>query len=261
MDAREAAKHDDRARDAREHVTDVELHDLVAGAVPGVGDRGADRDARGIAGRARTGARGGARGERRHRHGVGRDAEVRVLERRVAQPVAEREEWLAGEVEVVVTATGRLVVVREWQLPFAHREGDRQSAGGILATEEHVGDGVAALLAGIPGEDDAADLVDPPRHRDRAATDDDDDRRRAGRGDGGISSSCSAGEREEGAIAELPFLDSCDDNRDLTAPRDRDGAVDRCAHPRARSAGPSWTTSLTRALPTLSKYSSRISYR
>ena len=65
----------------------------------------------------------------------------RVLERRVAQPEAERKERLPGEVDVVVAAAGRLVVVVERQLAFGHRERDRQPARRVVVAEEHVRDG------------------------------------------------------------------------------------------------------------------------
>ena len=155
------------------------------------------------------------------------DAQARVLERRVAQPEPEREERLAGEVEVVVAAAGRLVVVDERQLPLGHRERDRQPAGRVGVAEEDVRHGVAALLARIPGVDDRADAVEPPRHRDGAAADQDDDDRLAGRGDGLDQLLLAAGQREERAVAELPFLDAGDDDGDVALAGERDRGRDR----------------------------------
>ena len=63
---------------------------------------------------------------------------------------------MPGEIDVVVAAAGRLVVVDERQLPFGHREGDRQASGGIGVAEQHVRDRVPALLARIPRVDDRA---------------------------------------------------------------------------------------------------------
>ena len=96
------------------------------------------------------------------RSSAGSIASVGILERRVAQPKAERKERLAGEIEVVVAAAGRLVIVDERQLALGHRERDRQPARGIVVAEQHVGDRVAALLARIP-----ASITAPTRSSQR----------------------------------------------------------------------------------------------
>ena len=86
------------------------------------------------------------------------DRKSRILEGRVAQPEAERKERLPGEIEVVVAAAGRLVIVDERQLPLRDGKGDRQSAGGIVVAPQHVGDRGASDLARIPDVDHGADL-------------------------------------------------------------------------------------------------------
>ena len=51
----------------------------------------------------------------------------------------------------------------------AARHRDRELAGGVDLAEEHVGDGVAAFLPGIPRVQQALDTVEPGKHVDVAA--------------------------------------------------------------------------------------------
>jgi hypothetical protein len=134
----------------------------------------------------------------------------------------EREERLPGQVEIVIAAARRLVVVRERQLAFLHREGDRQASRRIGVAEEHARDGRSALLARVPGHEHRSHLLEPGRHRDRAPADDHDRRRDAGRRDGADERLLVTGQREARTIAELALLDAGDDHRHIARARDRD---------------------------------------
>src|SRR5205807_7905199 len=81
---------------------------------------------------------------------VGGDRERRVGERRIAQSVAERKERLTGEIDIVVTPARGLVIIAQRQLARGQGERDREAARGVGIAKQHVGQGVAALLAGIP---------------------------------------------------------------------------------------------------------------
>src|SRR5689334_12067541 len=100
MNAFESLEHHHRTRDRCEKIANVELHYFVAGAGAGV----------------LHGTRHGCGAGWRHLGG--RDREIRILECRIAEAKTEREQWLAGEIEVVVAAASRLVVVDERQLAF-----------------------------------------------------------------------------------------------------------------------------------------------
>ncbi|CPU63635.1 Uncharacterised protein [Mycobacteroides abscessus] len=52
-----------------------------------------------------------------------------------------------------------------------------------MSAEQHVGERVAALHAGVPAEQDGRDVVDPFLHENRAGADHDDDGARVGRRD------------------------------------------------------------------------------
>ena len=154
--------------------------------------------------------------------------EIRVFERRVAQPEAEGKQRLPCQVEIVVASARRLVVVAQRHLTLGHRERDGQTARGIRVAEEHVGDGRATHFARVPDVDDGADVLEP-WHRDRAAADEHDHRRLSRRRDGPNHLLLTPGQRERRPVAKLAFLDARDDDRHVAAPSDRDGTVDRRA--------------------------------
>src|SRR4051812_31609186 len=112
MNAGEPGKLNVRTRHARYQVPYVELNDFVARARPGIRDG--------------TTCRRGSIGIDRRT-----DDEARVLEGRVAQPEAEREQRLACEIEVVVAAASWLVVIYERQLTLGHRKRDWQAPAGV----------------------------------------------------------------------------------------------------------------------------------
>jgi len=64
--------------------------------------------------------------------------------------MAEGKEGLTGQIMVIVEPPGRLVMIDQGQLTLGQGPGDWQPAGGIILSEEHFGDGMAALLTGIP---------------------------------------------------------------------------------------------------------------
>ena len=135
---------------------------------------------------------------------------------------------MPGEIDVVVAAAGRLVVVGERQLAFGHGKRDRQPARRIGVAEQHVGDGVAALLARIPRVEDRADAIEPRRHRDRAAADEHDDdglcRSRRTRSDQLLLASRQA--RACARSRNSPSSTPATTIGDVALPRERDGLVD-----------------------------------
>src|SRR5207248_6813922 len=107
----------------------IELDDLVASACTVVLDSTANRR--------------GACGAEDRRF----DGERRIDEVGVAESESEREQRLARAVEVIVAATGRLVIVHEWELACGTRERDRQPSRGSHVTKQHLGHGLSAHLA------------------------------------------------------------------------------------------------------------------
>src|SRR5687767_14122542 len=152
---------------------------------------------------------------------VRRYAKRVVLERRVAETKAEREQRMASEVEVIIAATGWLVVVDEWQLSLFDRKRYGQPAGRIYRAEHDVSDSVAALLAWIPGHHHGIHPVEPG-HGDRAAPDQDDDHRFPCRSDRRNELLLMAGEREFRAVPKLSLLDAGDDDDNIVCARERD---------------------------------------
>jgi hypothetical protein len=126
----------------------IDLHDLVAGALAGVLD--VHRD-------------GGVLSRLELR---GND-EVRVAERRVREAVAEGVERRLLDVAVGAAAHG--VVLEGRQVLLRAVDGDGQPAAGADVAEEDLGDRRAALLARIPGVQDRGDVGRRPRDGDRAA--------------------------------------------------------------------------------------------
>jgi hypothetical protein len=194
--APESAQLHDRARDGRQHIPDVELHDLVAAVRPGVGHDAADG------------------GRLSRPDGRRLDAQIRVLERRVAESVAEGEQRHAGQIDVVVASARRLVVVVERQLAFRHRKRQRQASGGIRASEDRVRHGVTAGLTRIPRVDDGGDAFQP-WHGDGAAANEDDDRRLARRRDGLDQFGLAAGQPELRPVAKLALLHAADNHHGI----------------------------------------------
>ncbi len=77
-------------------------------------------------------------------------------------------------------------------------EGDGELGGGVGGAEEEIGDGLPAADAGVPGFEDAGDLIDPG-HGDGVAGDEDDDGARVGLGDGGDEGVLVVGRARVGA--------------------------------------------------------------
>ena len=102
---------------------------------------------------------------------------------------------------------GSAVVVRlrGVALPIAV-EADGQLALGIVFAEDDLCNGCAALLAGIPGEQQRGNLVEPRLRFHAAAAGKGDDGVRIGRGDGVNQGILSPGQRE-GAIVSFALCD------------------------------------------------------
>src|SRR5262252_3259197 len=133
-------------------VVDVELNDLIAGALASVRDGYADFRAAG-------------RPDLRRRH-----FQIRILEGRVAQSVAEREERLfAGE--EITAPRRRLVVVGDRQLTDRAREAHRKFASRVVIAEQHVGNGRAGLLPQIEAFENRRDFLGDVVDRERPAVD------------------------------------------------------------------------------------------
>ena len=110
------------------------------------------------------------------REHVGIEREVSVLELGVAQPVAEGVERVVRGVEVRTRparfgglggATGREFVVAYRHLSHGPWEAHRQFSGRVRPSEQHVGDGVPALTAGLPGVEHGGHVFRRPRDRER----------------------------------------------------------------------------------------------
>ena len=107
---------------------------------------------------------------------------------------------------------------------------------GSAAPEQHVGERVAELLPGEPGEQHGGDLVGPRQQHGRAGVDD-HDRARVGRGDAPHELVLAAGQRERRAVEALA-LDllgrADDDDRDVGVAGQRDRALDPLVVTRVR---------------------------
>ena len=99
-----------------------------------------------------------------------RDLQAGVLERRVAQAVAEREDRLAAEVHV--SAVVRHVVVKHVRKveDVGHPRLVR-TARGVVVAEKNVGKAIAQLLAALGQVHDAGDVRRGPVDREREAAD------------------------------------------------------------------------------------------
>src|SRR5262245_21455445 len=141
-----------RAGHRTHQVADVELGDFIARALASVRDCYADFRASG-------------RPDLRRRH-----FQIRVLEGRVAQSVAEREERLfAGE--EITAPRRRLVVVCDRQLTDRTREAHRKLARRVVIAEQHVGHGHAGLLSQVEAFEDGRDFLGDVVDRERPAVD------------------------------------------------------------------------------------------
>src|SRR5262245_45172414 len=97
-----------------------------------------------------------------------RDSRGGVRKGGVRQAVAEREKGFCGIEEVAAHRRG-LVVVKEWQLPDATREADRELAARVHVTEQYLGHRGPALLSQIPTLQDGRGPFGQLRDRRRAA--------------------------------------------------------------------------------------------
>ncbi len=208
-DLAESLELEDGPDDRGQRVVDVELRDLRPGARPGIRDRAGDPD----------------RPVGRDRPGI--DPQIRVFERRVAQSETEREERIARKVEVAVEPAGRPVIVDERKLPDGQRKGDGQTARGIGVAPQDVGDGPAALLAGVPGHEDGVRGLDPLGHGDRAPAVDDDDGRRARRRHPPDHLRLPPRQSNIGPVPGLAFLDPGRDDRQVRSAGQPDRLADR----------------------------------
>ena len=137
-------------------VVDVDLDDRRAGSPTGVDDVGRDVD---------TGSRRAGESDRRD------------VERRVAEPVTEREQRLDSRVVVPAIADEKAFAVHGSHA-VARVEGrggcavegpwerDRETSAGLDVAGQHVDEGRPDLPAGKPDLQHRRDLVEP-RHRDR----------------------------------------------------------------------------------------------
>jgi hypothetical protein len=160
LDALEAEEAPCRTLPGRVRLSAVHLHDLRAVAPARVRDRAAD---------APLGA-------------VPVDRRRTERERRVGQAEAE---WPRGSMPIAVELPlavpevvrhGRRVGVERRQMPGRRRNRERKPPARRRATEQDVGERVAALHAGIPQLDDRRHVRPPRFHDDRAAAHDGDDR-------------------------------------------------------------------------------------
>ncbi len=168
MRALEAAQLLDGARHGRRRVAHVQLHDLVALALACIAHR--QRNVHRLA-------------RRRLRC---RNAQIAVLEARVAQPIAELIQRLGAQFHVIALPmrppARQLVAVEDRDLPRVARHRDRQLAAGIVIAKQHVRDRVRAFFAGQPRVQNRRDVRRDPRDRLRTPADQHHHDRRAGFG-------------------------------------------------------------------------------
>ena len=143
-------------------VRHIDLHDLVT--VPGSGIGHADADPDPVL---------------PHRFAV----QAVIGEFRITQTVAEGVQGRRRHVHIVRGLGERLVVI-DRQLAHRARHGHGQASGGIVVSEEHVGNRLAARLAGIELRQDGIRILTGPALVQRPAFDIDDHHRRPRRMDG-----------------------------------------------------------------------------
>ena len=169
-DALEAAQLLARPRQRRRRgIGDVELHDLVAGARAAVAH--VDADLGGPTARQADGRRA--------------ERQVRIRERRVAEPVTERIQRRAREVPVGGPLADVVVEDRRRDLGLGAIPGRDRAPARVVVAEQHVGDRGAQLLAGVGDVDDRLHVGVglERRHALREAGHEHDDRLRVRRGD------------------------------------------------------------------------------
>ena len=213
-----------RTHDTRLEIREVELHHLVA--PPGAGIADVHPHLHGTV----------------RRNAPRRDAQVAVREGRVGQSESEGEHRLfAAQVPVVARSSARFRVVDERELGRRPRQRERQAAARADSPGQHVGNGVASLLARVPGVQDRRHLVDPTAHGHRAAGHENDDDGRARGGNVQDQLLLHAGQIEAGTIPSLAFrLEAVarDEDRDVRTGRSPDGLLDALRVVAARVASP-----------------------
>jgi len=118
--------------------------------------------------------------------------------------MTEGEERVAVDVHVG-EALGDVVLVLRRDLVGRRVDGVGETAGGVCATEENIGDGVAAFFAGPPCFDEGGGVLFDPRDGEGAGVHHDDDGARIGGDDGLDEVFLVAWEGEGGAIAAFGF--------------------------------------------------------
>ena len=170
----------------------VDLHDLDAVTPAGVGHGGAH-------GEDAVGALAGGGGDPGVVEPVGRvgqapaQGEGRLDAEAVQEPLAVPP----------VVGDGRPRAVEGGQVVLAGRDGEGQAAGGVDGAAEDVGEGVAALHAGVPHHDDGGDLRAPGLHHDRAGAYEGDDGARVGGCDRRDDLLVDGAQAEGGAVAAV----------------------------------------------------------
>jgi hypothetical protein len=152
----------------------IQLDDLGPGAVPAVRDRQGHPCFAG------------------HVDGVALELQRAVVEGRVAEAVAEREQRRGGHVEVAVVDVGRgapvaaagLLAVVDRHLSDVPRQRDRQLPCGVGDPEQRVGDRGALVRSPVVAGEDRGQPVDDRGEALRSPHRDDGDGRLADRGHG-----------------------------------------------------------------------------
>ena len=105
------------------------------------------------------------------------DAQVRILERGVAQSITKGIKRLGRHLDIVLRH-GFLVVIHG-QLSHGPRHTDRQPSRRVIGPKEHIGNGAAAFLTGIISRQQGIGMLRCPVFQQRTAFDIDDDTRLA----------------------------------------------------------------------------------
>ena len=139
-DAPEAAQFLQRPFDLGLEVLDVELHDFFAGDLAAVLHVHADCDRTVLA------------------QGLAAGLDVRVVEGRIAQAVAERIEEFALEIHVGPPMTD-VVIHQGWNLIQRFGPGLANPPARVVVAEENIGQGIALLLAAVGQVEDGRDIL------------------------------------------------------------------------------------------------------